>query len=541
MKKILSLSLLLVFSCTLFEKNNPVDADKPPTVTAMDDTSVTSKDEIAIAATGEDDGQIVSYIWALDGKVYNDTTGDGRITYSWEEPGTKTVRVKVVDDDGLVSEPDEVVITVTLDVVSELPAAPLIFAPTRDRFKVNAVVADGDPRTLRLFVQRSGDKGWTEVETVRYPASDIAEWSVTGLSPGTSYPYVIVTEENALKALEEADGDVEDSEADVVLYSGSVVTQRESGETFSVALITDPHIGADLDYANQGNPEVLREVGAHVKNYQPDFIVNLGDMVDFHQYGFEPPPSESALRAAYLNYRSLLGDATGQASHYPVIGNWDGENGWFTEEQVAASRGQRHLYMPGPSSDTYPEGGSTEGDYYAFTWGDALFIVLNVQSYITNILSLSGSDGDPDDWTLGKEQLAWLKTTLESASSTWRFICIHHTVGGAGGTDMNSIYGRGGGLAAQVGEQATVHQLMIDYEVDVFFYGHDHVFTDMVVDDIHYTLPGSAGAPWMFTESETGYDQYWGVSGWAKVDVSPESVHVQFIGMDGNPIYDYIL
>jgi hypothetical protein len=431
-----------------------------------------------------------------------------------------------------------------VDTVSTLLVAPLIFAPTKDRFKVNAVVADGDPKTLRLFVQRSVDKGWTEVETVRYPAFDIVEWSVTDLSPGTVYPYAIVTEEDALKALEEADGGVDsgvDASADLALYSGSVVTQRESGESFSVALIADPHIGADLSFSNQGIPEVLQKVGVQIKNYQPDFIINLGDMVDFHQYGFEPPPSESALRSAYLNYRSLLGDAIGQVSHYQVIGNWDGENGWFTGEEIAASRGQRHLYMPGPSSDTYPEGGSTEGGYYAFTWGDALFIVLNVQSYITNILSLSNPDGDPDDWTLGEEQLAWLKTTLESASSTWRFICIHHTVGGAGGTVSNSIYGRGGGRAAQVGEQATVHQLMIDYKVDVFFYAHDHVFTDMVVDDIHYTLPGSAGAPWLFTESETGYDQYWGVSGWAKVDVSPNSVHVQFIDMDGNAIYDYIL
>jgi 3',5'-cyclic AMP phosphodiesterase CpdA len=433
------------------------------------------------------------------------------------------------------------------DVVSELLAAPLVFAPTKDRFEVNAVVADGDPKTLRLFVLRSADKGWTKVETVRYPAVDIAEWSVTDLSPGTVYSYTIVTEENALKALEEATAEpreVKDLEAikhPRLLFLGEAVTQREPGQSFSFALISDTHIGAYLNFSNQGIPEVLQKVGAQIKNDQPDFIFNLGDIVDFHQYGFEPPPNESALRAAYLNYRSLLADAIGLASHYQIIGNWDGENGWFTGEEIAASRGQRHLYMPGPSSDTYPEGGSTEGGYYAFTWGDALFIVLNVQSYITNVLSLSNPDGDPDDWTLGEEQLAWLKTTLESASSTWRFICIHHTVGGAAGTVSNSIYGRGGGRAAQVGEQATVHQLMIDYEVDVFFYGHDHVFTDMVVDDIHYTLPGSAGAPWLFTEYETGYDQYWGVSGWAKVDVSPNSVHVQFIDMNGNPIYDYIL
>jgi 3',5'-cyclic AMP phosphodiesterase CpdA len=433
--------------------------------------------------------------------------------------------------------------TVELEVVSALLAAPLVFAPTRDRFEVNAVAADGDPETLRLFVRQTIDKGWTEVDSVRYPASDIAEWSVTDLSPGTAYQYAIVTGKEALKALEEADssGVADDSAADPVLYSGTAVTRRESGASFSVALITDPHIGADLRFSNQGIPEVLQEVGSQVKNYHPDFIINLGDMVDFHQFGFEPPPTDTALRSAYINYRFLLGDAIGQASHFQVIGNWDGENGWFSGEEIAASRAGRHLYMPGPSSGTYPEGGSTEGGYYAFTWGDALFIVLNVQSYTTTMLSLSLSDGNPDDWTLGEEQLAWLKKTLESASSKWRFIFIHHTVGGAAGTLSNSIYGRGGGLAARVGEQATIHQLMIDNDVDVFFYGHDHVFTDMVVDNIHYTLPGSAGAPWLFTESETGYTTYWGVSGWAKLDIAPGSVHVQFIDLDGNAIYEYTL
>jgi len=552
MKKILTISLLLFFFCTHVERNNPFDAGgvawKPPTVTAMDDTSVHSEDEITITATGEDNGRIVRYIWAQDGKTYDDTTSDGRITYTWEKQGTKTVRVKVVDDDGIESVPDEVVITVTFDVadsevVAELLAPPLIFTPAKDGFEVNAVVADGDPRSLRLFIQRATDTGWTEIETVRFPAVDIAQWSINGLSPGTVYPYAIVTNEDDLQALDEAEDGGTDSTAGTnpLPYLGSVVTQREPGESFSVALLTDTHIGADLTFYNQGDPVVLRKVGMQIKDSRPDFIFNIGDVVDFHQYGFEIHPSDSALRAAYLNYRSLLGEAIGQASHFQVIGNWDGENGWFTGEEIAASRVQRHLYMPGPSSDTYPEGGSTEGGYYAFTWGDALFIVLNVQSFTTTMLSLSSSGGDPDDWTLGEEQLAWLKTTLESASSKWRFIFIHHTVGGAAGTVSNSIYGRGGGQAAHVGEQETVHQLMIDYEVDVFFYGHDHVFTDMVVDDIHYTLPGSAGAPWIFSEFETGYTQYWGVSGWSKVDVTPDSVHVQFIDVNGNLIHDYTL
>ena len=112
---------------------------------------------------------------------------------------------------------------------------------------------------------------------------------------------------------------------------------------------------------------------------------------------------------------------------------------------------------------------------------------------------------------------------------------------GAAGDAANSAYGRGGGQAAYVGEQATVHELMLEHGVQIFFYGHDHVFADMVVDGIHYSMPGSAGAPWKFTTEETGYTEYWDESGWGRVDVSPDSVHVQFIAMGGAVLFEYTL
>ena len=77
--------------------------------------------------------------------------------------------------------------------------------------------------------------------------------------------------------------------------------------------------------------------------------------------------------------------------------------------------------------------------------------------------------------------------------------------------------------------------------MQIFFYGHDHVFTDMVVDGIHYTLPGSAGAPWKFDESETGYTQYWPDSGYGKVSVNPDNVEVDFVNVNGQVLDSYTL
>jgi hypothetical protein len=409
----------------------------------------------------------------------------------------------------------------------ELQGAPLPFSPTMRGFGLNAVLASGNPATLRAHVRAADTTAWGAMAPPAIRGTDIAQWVFEGLSPGIRFEYEILAPAGS---------------GYLPLYSGSAVTQRQPGEAFTFSLITDSHIGPHADYPNQGDWSVLERVSSEAGAVTPDFMVNLGDMLDFHEIGFNDAPPEAAYtRLAYLNYRTLLGDTLGHTAHYPVIGNWEGEDGFYTAEELERSRSQRLLYMPGPQPTTYPEGGSPTEDYYAFTWGDALFIVLNVMTYTTTAHLLSYYPGLPDDWTLGQAQLRWFADTLAKATSKWRFVLIHHTVGGAAGDTEDSAYGRGGGQAAHVGEQATVHQLMLDHGVQVFFYGHDHVFTDMQVDGIHYTEPGNAGAPWMFTQDLTGYTQSWRAHGWSRVTVSPSAVNVQFIAMGGGVIYEYTL
>jgi hypothetical protein len=404
---------------------------------------------------------------------------------------------------------------------------PLVFAPTPSSFGVNAVFTAGDPASTLARIRVEGVADWSAAVPPEVRAEDLAEWQFAGLEPATRYEYEVYAM---------VDG------AEFSVYRGRAVTTRPPGSSFAFALISDTHIGADLDYENQGIPETLTTISTEIAGIAPDFLLNLGDVLDFHEFGFNVAvPSESIARDAYLNYRMLLGETAGTVAHFPVIGNWDGENGSYTPEEIERARTQRLLYMPSPTPTTYPEGGGPAQDYYAFTWGDALFVVLNVMTYTPTEHLLSTNPGVADDWTLGQEQLEWLSTTLENATSKWRFLFIHHTVGGAAGNDIESAYGRGGGQAAYVGEQAIVHQLMLDHGVQIFFYGHDHVFVDMVVDDVHYTMPGSAGAPWTFTTEQTGYTEYWSDSGWATVDVTPDNVAVRFYSMEREALYEYAL
>jgi hypothetical protein len=408
----------------------------------------------------------------------------------------------------------------------QLCGAPMVFRPTEHGFALSAVLASGSPTDLAASVRPLGETTWQATLAPDVVASDVAQWSFTGLSPGVRYQYEIA-----------GGAGTEPAQA---IYTGTAVTQRRAGDPFVFALISDSHIGPDYAFSNQGDWCTLAAVSRAVGTAAPDFVLHLGDMLDFHEFGFnDPPPDSVYTRLAYRNLRAVLGDTLGNAAFYYVIGNWEGEDGWYTPEDLAKSRQERLVYMPGPLPTTYPQSGSDAEDFYAFTWGDALFVVLNVMSYTPTPHLLSGGAGAPDDWTLGAAQLQWLSNTLAGATSRWRFVFIHHPVGGAAGDSEDSAYGRGGGRAAYVGEQATVHQLMLQGGVQIFFYGHDHVFTDMTVDGIHYSEAGSAGAIWMFSPSLTGYTQSWLESGWAHVAVTADAVDVTFLSKAGDVVYHY--
>ena len=145
------------------------------------------------------------------------------------------------------------------------------------------------------------------------------------------------------------------------------------------------------------------------------------------------------------------------------------------------------------------------------------------------------------DWTLGAAQFSWLEGLLAASDHPFKFVCIHHPVGGNAATHFETLYGRGGPRAASVGEQRLVHEMMREFGVQIFFYGHDHVFLDEVVDGIHYALPGSCGAPWKFGREVTGYRRYWPDSGHGRLTVRPEQATVEFVNQVGRVIHQFVV
>ena len=112
----------------------------------------------------------------------------------------------------------------------------------------------------------------------------------------------------------------------------------------------------------------------------------------------------------------------------------------------------RKLIYPLPAPDDFYSGSQDQleyvglrENYYAWQWGDALFIVLDPFWYTTtkphSYGETSGS-GDNWDWTLGQQQYLWFRDALENSSATFKFVFAHHVTGGV------ITYGCGGIEAA---------------------------------------------------------------------------------------------
>jgi len=352
------------------------------------------------------------------------------------------------------------------------------------------------------------------------------DWTLDGLDAGTDYEYRILT------AVPGGDpGSVS---------RGRFTTQRTGDVGFDAALMTDAHTGTFVD--GEGPIEVLDEVVRNVRRDRPEFVIALGDNVAWPTSRNAPQADEIGAERAYTMYRRHLAPLSASCPHFGLIGNWEGESGKLPPESVGIVEGVRRQFVPNPNDATYPQGGSQHEDYYAFEWGAALFVVLNVQSYTAP----SGDQPTPrddvtvvEDWTLGSEQFAWMERTLSTSAHPYKFVCIHHAVGGDAGTESETLYGRGGHRAAGVGEQRLLHEAMQEYGVQMFLYGHDHVFVDEVVDGIHYTLPGSCGAPWHFGREITGYGRFWADSGHARLSVRPERATVSFVNLAGQVIHEF--
>jgi hypothetical protein len=210
------------------------------------------------------------------------------------------------------------------------------------------------------------------------------------------------------------------------------------------------------------------------------------------------------------------------------------------------AQNSRNAYYPQPAPDAFYSGDAKPvqyigmlQDYYAFTWGDALFVVIDPYWHspvpVDNVFGGGAKAKDMWDITLGDDQYQWLKRTLETSTARFKFVFAHHVNGaGRGGVEVAGSFEWGN--AAQLatlrpGWPSTIQQLMASNHVSIFFQGHDHLFAHQVLDGVTYqTLPEPAN-PFYTTENEDAYlsGDKLPNSGRVRVTVSACQVTVEYV------------
>jgi hypothetical protein len=338
-------------------------------------------------------------------------------------------------------------------------------------------------------------------------------------------------------------------------------TQRAKGSTFTFTIIADSHAMYNAQY---------RQAIQNVISDQPDFHFDLGDT-----FMTDNTTSQSAVNNAYLAQRDpLYMDGIGHSAPiFLASGNHENEEGWNLDDTpfsiAVGSTQARKAYFPTPIQDGFYSGNTDplaaidEGtygdqyreDYYAWEWGDALFVVFDPFQYtMANPYGASAGEGSDDpatgdrwNWTMGLQQFNWFKQTLENSTAKYKFIFAHHMLGGT------ENYVRGGAVPAHMFEWGgynadgttwgfgtkrptfggdPIRQLMIDNGVSAFFHGHDHQYAYEVRDGIVYqSLPRpSTGLDFNYYSETSPYtERVLSSPGHLRVTVSPTQATVEYV------------
>ena len=320
-------------------------------------------------------------------------------------------------------------------------------------------------------------------------------------------------------------------------------TQRKPGSAFTFTIEADEHL-----YDKKGIANMYKVTLANQAADQPDFMLSLGDIFgDDHEWRTITSPEVDLL---HRNYRPFLGAVCHSIPFFVCLGNHEGENDYYYLQNPGANLNvwgtlSRKFYYPNPypdgfysgNGDVEPYGIGNPENYYAWVWGDAQFIVLDVyrDQCDTSDKPLKWA------WTLGKKQYDWLRNTLAASTSKYKFVFAHHVRGQGRGGITNATQFEWGGLdgtkdlfaSKRVGWDKPIHKLFVDHKVNIFFQGHDHVFAHETLDGVVYqSCPMAADSTYeigMLANADAYVSDTFPGTGHLRVRVGDDGVKVDFV------------
>lgn len=400
--------------------------------------------------------------------------------------------------------------------------------PEADRITMSIIPA----ANLEGYIEYGGTK--TEVQ--QFPGKTPTQLTLTGLSADTDCTYRL--------RYRKSDGTEFRSGPEYHFH-----TARAPGRPFMFEIQGDSH---PERLGKQNDPVLYEQTLLAVAEDRPDFFLCIGD--DFSVDALQDV-NATTVKQAYLKQLPYLGLFAHSSSLFLVNGNHEQAaraNLDGTANNVAVwAQNSRNSFFPQPAPDGFYSGDKEEvehigllRDYYAWTWGDALFVTIDPYWHSEQSVDnkFGGGDKRRDLWGigLGEEQYRWLKKTLEESNAKFKFVFAHHVNGtGRGGIENAGLYEWGGkGRDGQQefknrrpGWELPIHQLMAKNHVTIFFQGHDHIFVRQELDGVIYqTLPEPADSTYTLYNADAylSGDKFPN-SGRVRVAVSPEKVRVEYV------------
>jgi hypothetical protein len=361
-----------------------------------------------------------------------------------------------------------------------------------------------------------------------FKAGEPSTVRIAGLRPDTAYQYRLrysrKAEEAARKGPEYA-----------------FHTQRAPGYAFTFTIQADSHLGTRKHCDPALYEQTLRNAAAD----KPDFHIDLGDTFRATKLSEDSPPQVDRL---FRDQHAYFGLLCHSAPLFLVLGNHEHEWGWDLKEGPASLSARvtvaRNRFYPNPTPGGIFTGNAVAepgiglpADYYAWQWGDALFVVLDI--YRHTVVDPKG-EGNPWDWSLGREQYNWLSETLGRSEQTFKFVFLHHLHGTCrGGVEWVDNYEWGGEdrhgndsfARHRPNWTMPVHGLLQRHGVTIVFQGHDHVFAHQETDGIVYQTCPMPGDPTYSAYNQDAFRSGTVIanSGHVRVRVSPDEVKVEYI------------
>lgn len=422
---------------------------------------------------------------------------------------------------------------------ADFPGTVVLGRPTNTSIAANLLSS----AALSVYLEYGTQPGAypSQIDAVTLTANTPQTVTLAGLAANTRYYYRIRFRATA--------GPTYDSSPEY-----SFMTQRAPGSTFVFGVQGDSH----PERANtQFNAAFYTRTMNTVAADAPDFYLTSGDdfSVDTINQANPRAVTQPQVIERYNIQRPYLGIVGRTAPVFLVNGNHEQAARYLldgTPNNVAVwAQNARNLYYAQPAPDDFYSGNGETiehigllRNYYAWEWGDALFVVIDPYwgSPVVVDNDFYGGPKTANQWeiTHGKAQYDWLKATLERSRAKYKFVFAHHVMGtGRGGIDGALRFEWGGqnnngtsGFAQnRAGWALPIHQLFVANKVTIFFQGHDHIWVRQQLDGVTYQALGSPANPnySLFNSDAYATGERFPDSGYTRVTVAPTGVKVDYV------------